>query len=202
MTDLAERRGLDVDVYQPAEDSGLLAEAAVEVVRERAGGEAVSPDRVLEVGTGSGWVAARIRERCGVRAVGSDVNPHAAREARGRGVEAVLGNLLDPFRDDAFDVVCFNPPYLPTDPDNEWDDWMERALSGGESGRELIEPFLADAGRVLAPGGSVVLLVSSLTGYEEVIGLAADAGFSHEVILEESFPFETLSVVRFDRAVE
>ncbi|SNR31232.1 HemK2/MTQ2 family protein methyltransferase [Halorubrum vacuolatum] len=199
MSDLAERRGLDVDVYQPAEDSGLLAEGAVEVARERAAGAGATPDRVLEVGTGSGWVAARIRERCGVRTVGSDVNPHAAREARGRGVEAVLGNLLDPFRDDAFDVVCFNPPYLPTDPENEWDDWMERALSGGESGRDLIEPFLADVGRVLTPGGSVVLLVSSLTGYEEVLALAEAAGFTHEVVREESFPFETLSVVRFDR---
>ncbi|MFC5277625.1 HemK2/MTQ2 family protein methyltransferase [Halorubrum rubrum] len=186
--------GLDRDgpaVYRPAEDSGLLAEAAVESAR----------GRVLEVGTGSGWVAERIAEERGLRVVGSDRNPHAAREARGRGVEAVVADLLDPFRADAFDTVCFNPPYLPTDPENEWDDWMERALSGGESGRELIEPFLADVGRVLAPDGVVLLLVSSLTGYEEVLALVEAAGFAHEVALEESFPFETLSVLRLERRV-
>ena len=176
-------------VYQPAEDSGLLAEAALEAAR----------GRVLEVGTGSGWVAERIAAERGLRVVGSDRNPHAAREARGRGVEAVVADLLEPFRADAFDTVCFNPPYLPTKPENEWDDWMEHALSGGESGRELIEPFLDDVGRVLAPDGVVLLLVSSLTGYEEVLALVEAAGFGHEVAREESFPFETLSVLRLDR---
>ncbi|WP_245810875.1 HemK2/MTQ2 family protein methyltransferase [Halorubrum halodurans] len=178
-------------VYQPAEDSGLLAEAALETAH----------GRVLEVGTGSGWVAERIAAERGLRVVGSDRNPHAAREARGRGVEAVVADLLEPFRADAFDTVCFNPPYLPTDPENEWDDWMERALSGGESGRELIEPFLDDVGRVLAPDGVVLLLVSSLTGYEAVLALVEAAGFDHEVAVEESFPFETLSVLRLERRV-
>ena len=187
---LAALRGADdAVVYQPAEDSGLLAEAAV----------AEAHGRVLEVGTGSGWVAERIADERGLDVVGSDRNPHAAREARGRGVEAVVADLLDPFRADAFDAVCFNPPYLPTDPDNEWGDWMERALSGGESGRELIEPFLADVGRVLAPGGVALLLVSSLTGYEEVLALVDEAGFSHEPVVEESFPFETLTVLALRR---
>ena len=192
MTDLAERRGLDVDVYQPAEDSGLLAEATVEGAH----------GRVLEVGTGSGWVAQQVRETRELRVVGSDRNPHAVREATDRGVEGVVADLLDPFRADAFDTSCFNPPYLPTAPDNEWDDWMEHALSGGESGRALIEPFLADVGRVLAPDGDVFLLVSSLAGYDEVLELVASAGFTHEVAVEESFPFETLSVLRLWRSGE
>jgi release factor glutamine methyltransferase len=188
--DLAARRGVDdAVVYQPAEDSGLLAEAAIEAAR----------GRVLEVGTGSGWVAARIAAERGLDVVGSDLNPHAARQARERGVEAVVADLLSPFRADAFDAVCFNPPYLPTDPDNEWDDWMEHALSGGESGRELIEPFLADVGRVLAPGGVVLLLVSSLTGYDEVLALVDEAGFAAEPVVEESFPFETLTVLALRR---
>ena len=188
---LAARRGLDdVTVYQPAEDSGLLAEAAV----------AEAHGRVLEVGTGSGWVAERIAEERALDVVASDLNPHAARQARGRGVEAVVADLLSPFRADAFDAVCFNPPYLPTDPENEWDDWMEHALSGGESGRELIEPFLADVGRVLAPDGVVLLLVSSLTGYDEVLDLIDEAGFAADPVVEESFPFETLTVLALRRA--
>ena len=188
--DLATRRGLDdAVVYQPAEDSGLLAEAAV----------AEAHGRVLEVGTGSGWVAQQIAEKRGVEAVGSDLNPHAARQAHERGVEGIVADLLSPFRAEAFDTVCFNPPYLPTDPDNEWDDWMERALSGGKSGRALIEPFLDDVGRVLAPGGVVLLVVSSLTGYDEVLILAEDAGFSPEPVVEESFPFETLTVLALRR---
>ena len=190
MTDLATRRGLEQDVYAPAEDSGLLARAVIDGAH----------GRILEVGTGSGWVAERVSAELGLPVIGSDVNPHAARQARDRGVEAVVADLLDAFVDDAFDTVCFNPPYLPTDPDNEWDDWMERALSGGTTGREIIEPFLADIGRVLAPGGDVFLLVSSLTGYDETVALIGANGFDYEVVLEESYPFETLSVLRLTRA--
>ncbi len=126
MTDLAERRGTETKVYQPAEDSHLLAETAAE--------EIAGDELVLEVGTGSGYVSEYVAEETGARVVGADVNPHACERARERGVEAVRADLVSPFRDEAFDAVVFNPPYLPTDPDDERDDWMERALSGGESG--------------------------------------------------------------------
>jgi release factor glutamine methyltransferase len=189
---LAERRGVETTVYQPAEDSALLAEAALEYAR----------GRTLEVGTGSGWVAERVAVEAGLPVVASDLNPGACRQARGRGLPTVRADLVAPFRDGAFDTVLFNPPYLPTDPDNEWDDWMETALSGGESGRELVEPFLAAVGRVLAPDGQVLLLVSSLTGFEAVLDLVTEAGFAHETVRQDSFPFETLSILRLTRPDE
>ena len=231
--DLAARRGVETAVYQPAEDSALLARAAVETIAEN--------ERVLEVGTGSGWVAARVASETGASVVASDLNPHACRQARERartprtgtegdgsvegggdgddehrdsgedehrlagegtpGFDVVTADLVSAFADGSFDCVLFNPPYLPTDPDNEWDDWMERALSGGESGRAVIEPFLDTVERVLAPGGRVLLLVSSLAGYETVLDHARDRGFSVEKAVEESYPFETLTVVsmRVDR---
>ncbi|WP_049986944.1 HemK2/MTQ2 family protein methyltransferase [Halobellus rufus] len=204
--DLASRRGVETSVYQPAEDSQLLATAV-----ERAG-----RGRFLEVGTGSGWVAAQATDVDAVTSVvATDVNPHACRTARERALsgggpgeasgpafDVVRADLLSPFVDGAFDTVAFNPPYLPTDPDNEWDDWMERALSGGESGRELIEPFLDTVGRALADDGVALLLVSSLTGYDEVLDYAASCGFDHDVVVEESYPFETLSVLALTDAAD
>ncbi|MFC6726795.1 HemK2/MTQ2 family protein methyltransferase, partial [Halobium palmae] len=109
-------------------------------------------------------------------------------------------DLVAPFGNGAFDAVLFNPPYLPTDPENEWDDWMETALSGGESGRALIDPFLDAVGRVLAPGGAVYLLVSSLTGFDAVVERARANGFAVETVVQESYPFETLSVLELTRA--
>lgn len=183
---LAQRRGLDEPVYQPAEDSGLLAEAG----REHARGV------VVEVGTGSGWVASEVAGAAAVeRVVGTDVNPHACRRARERGVEAVRADLLDPLRDGTVDTLLFNPPYLPTTPETEWDDWQERALSGGDTGRAVIEPFLRDAPRVLAADGRALLLVSSLTGFADVVEHAVDCGFDAETVVEESYPYETLSVL-------
>lgn len=184
---LAERRGVETDVYQPAEDSHLLAEVAVERVD--------AADTVLEVGTGSGYVAATVAEETGARVVGSDVNPHACRQARARGVEAVRADLTEPFRDDAFDVVVFNPPYLPEEPVAARDDWMERALTGGETGREVTEAFLDGVGRVLAPDGVVLVLASTLSGVEEVAEYAGERGFSAAAVRDESFPFETLTIL-------
>ncbi|WP_323676554.1 HemK2/MTQ2 family protein methyltransferase [Halorubellus sp. PRR65] len=188
MTDLAERRGVETEVYQPAEDSALLASVAEESVR--------GDDRVLEVGTGSGWVAERVRAETGASVVASDLNPHATRQARERGLEAVQGDLVSGFRDGAFDVVLFNPPYLPADAAAARDDWMERALSGGEDGRAVVEPFVEAVGRVLAPDGYVLVLVSSLTGVDEVVEFAGERGFSAVAMREESHPFETLSVLK------
>ncbi|MFA9426462.1 HemK2/MTQ2 family protein methyltransferase [Natronorubrum sp. A-ect3] len=190
---LREQREIETDVYQPAEDSQLLAEAAC--ARLPADEDQV----VLEVGTGSGYVAGRIAEETPVRVIASDLNPHAVREARGEGVETVRADLVAPFADGAFDAVVFNPPYLPTDPENEWDDWMEHALSGGEDGRAVIDPFLENVGRVLAPDGVVYLLVSSLTGVDEVVERAGEEGFSAVAVADESFPFETLTVLKLFR---
>jgi len=111
----------------------------------------------------------------------------------------VRADLTTPFPESAFDVVLFNPPYLPVDELAERDDWMEIALSGGETGREVIEEFLDDVGRVLAPDGRIFLLVSSLTGVDEVVDRAADAGFSAAALRDESYPFETLTVLKLVR---
>lgn len=182
-------RGRD-RVYQPAEDSELLASAA------RA--DVSSADRVLDVGTGSGYVASEVAQT-GAQVVGIDRNPHACREARDHGVETVLGDLTTAFAPAAFDLVTFNPPYLPTTPDEEADDWMGIALSGGETGRSVIEPFLAGVGRVLAPDGRVLLLASTLSDLDAVRDRAADAGFTAETVAEDSFPFEKLVVCRLTR---
>ncbi|MFW6004390.1 MAG: HemK2/MTQ2 family protein methyltransferase [Halodesulfurarchaeum sp.] len=191
MPDLADRRGIETEVYEPAEDSQLLLEAARSELDEG--------DFVLEVGTGSGYVASELAAGTGATVLGSDLNPNACRRARERGVETVRADLVEPFREGVFDAVLFNPPYLPRVEAAERDDWVEAALTGGETGREVIEPFIERVGRVLASGGSVFLVVSTLTGLEEVKASAREAGFGVEAVREDSFPFEKLFVLRFRR---
>ena len=183
---LADRRDLD-RVYQPAEDSRLLADTALEYVDECA--------LVLDVGTGSGYVAHRLAEEGGAEVVASDLNPHACRQAREADLSVVRADLLGPFRGGTFDGIVFNPPYLPTDHDREWGDWMERALSGGETGRRVVEPFLADLRRVLAPDGEAFLLVSSLTGVDAVRDHARANGLTTAEAASESHSFERLVVL-------
>jgi len=199
MTELGERRGIESSVYQPAEDSHQLAETAIEALE--------GPNRVLEVGSGSGYVATMVRQETVSDVVATDFNPHACRATRAYPLETtgseaplqtVQTDLVSGFQAESFDAVLFNPPYLPENPNGKREDWMERALTGGETGRVVIERFLDAVGRVLAPDGVVFLLFSSVTGIEEVCASAADNGFEATELSSRSFPYETLVVYRFE----
>jgi release factor glutamine methyltransferase len=186
MIGLREQRDVE-RVYQPAEDSHLLATTAIDHI--------TSDERVLDVGTGSGHVAATVREETGATVIGTDMNPFACRAAREHGIDVVRTDLVSGLCG-PFDAVLFNPPYLPTDPNEEWDDWMEIALSGGPSGRSVIDPFLDDVGSVLATEGRIYLLASTLSGLDAIRERAATNGFETDIIAEDSIPFETLVVFK------
>ena len=176
-------------VYSPEADTVLLLDAA------RA--EAKPNDRVLEVGTGSGLIAAEIARI--TRVVATDINPHAVFCARRAGIDVVRTDLFTGIVG-PFDLILFNPPYLPTRPEDRMDDWLEYALDGGVSGRAVIERFARNVGEVLAPGGRILLLVSSLTGLSEVQELFAGRGYSSITARHQDIEGgEVLSVLKIFR---
>jgi release factor glutamine methyltransferase len=178
-------------VYVPEADTYLLLEAARAEVK--------AGDRVLEIGTGSGMIAAELVRIANV--VATDINPHAVFCARNKGVDVVQSDLFSGIRG-MFDLVIFNPPYLPTQPEERIDDWLEYALDGGVSGRVVIEKFVAEVGTVLSPGGRVLLLISSLTGLPEVRDLFSRQGFTTDIVLKKKVEDETLYVLKITRIAE
>jgi release factor glutamine methyltransferase len=180
---------LHPQVYPVEEDTLLLLEAALAEVRPY--------DRVLEVGTGSGHIAGSLVGRA-ARVIAVDLNPHAARAARDRGVDVLRTDLFAGVRG-PFDLVLFNPPYLPTAPDERLDDWLEYALDGGPDGRQTIARFLEGLTPVLTAGGRALLLISSLTGPGEIFRLANAAGLRGRVVLERRIEDEALLVLRLER---
>lgn len=172
----------DDEVYPPSEDTYLLCDAAVE--------EARSDDTALEVGTGSGVVAETLKEHV-ERVVATDINPNAVRAAHERGVSAVRTDLVSAL-DASFDLIVFNPPYLPST-DETPEDSMSRALGGGETGRETAERFLEDVKRVLASDGRVLLVASSLSGVEE---FEERDDYDVERVASERYFFEEIVVLR------
>ena len=175
-------------VYKPEADTYLLLDAARAEVKVG--------DRVLEIGTGSGLIAAELAKVTGV--VATDINPHAVLCARKRGVDVVRSDLICGIRS-TFDLIVFNPPYLPTQPEERINDWLEHALDGGLNGRVVIGRFAGQAGRVLALGGRILLLISSLTGLPEVRDLFFKEGFISEILLRKVVEDETLYVLRIVR---
>ncbi|MDD1668377.1 MAG: methyltransferase [Methanomicrobiales archaeon] len=179
-------------VYPVREDTLLLLEAAL--------GEVRPADRVLDLGTGSGYIARCLAGKAAL-ILATDVNPHACRIASsdGGGAGVARADLTAGIRG-AFDLVLFNPPYLPTTPGERLDDWLEKALDGGEDGRAVIGRLLPDLPRVLAPGGRLLLVFSEVTGEGEVLGLLRDAGFSAMVVKRNRVEGEDLLVVKAVRS--
>ena len=175
-------------VYTPDTDTYLLLDSSRSEVK--------AGDRVLEVGTGSGLIAAELTKVTWV--VATDINPHAVLCARKRGVDVVQSDLFCGIRS-IFDLIVFNPPYLPTQPEERIDDWLEHALDGGLNGRVVIERFSAAVDRVLAPGGRILLLISSVTGLPEVRDLFFKAGFVSEIVLRRNVEDEILYVLKIVR---
>ena len=163
-------------VYQPAEDTFLLIRAALAEVKPE--------DSVVEIGTGSGAVASAV-QAVAPKTIGVDINPHAVAYARAvNGVQTVRSDLFSALSG-KFDLILFNAPYLPTLPEERIDDWLEYALDGGVSGRDVIERFLPQAVSHLTDSGRILLLISSLTGLSETESLCAEHGCSSAVCAEE-----------------
>ena len=163
-------------VYMPAEDTFLLRDAALS--------EVLPDDSVLEVGTGSGEIAATV-SRVAKRTLACEINPHAAFYAHEvNGVEVVRCDLFSAVSG-KFDLILFNAPYLPTMPEERMNDWLEYALDGGISGCDTVFRFLREAPAHLKKGGRILLLISSLTGEEKVIRFAEECGFSAGVLMRE-----------------
>lgn len=176
-------------VYQPEADTMLMLKAARSEVKPG--------DKILEIGTGSGLIAAELARDYEV--VATDINPHAAFCARKKGLEVVRGDMFSGLRG-TFDLIIFNPPYLPTRPEERIDDWLEYALDGGPDGRRVIDRFAREVGSVLAPAGRILLLVSSLTGPDAVRAIFAAQGYSGLTLCEEPVEDEVLIVLKFCRA--
>ena len=120
------------EVYTPEEDTFLLLNSAL--------AEAKSEDRVLEVGCGSGVISRELALMVESQ-LATDINPHAVRATKAKGIDTVRADLFQGIRG-KFDLILFNPPYLPTDEAERSDQWINYALDGGESGRETIDRFL------------------------------------------------------------
>ena len=145
-------------VLVPRPETELLVDLAL----------ARKPASVLDVGTGSGALAVTLRLETGAATWATDISPAAAsvaiENARGLGAEVrvVVCDLMAAIRSATMDLIVSNPPYVPAADEHglqrEVRDWEPHvALFAGETGFELYERIVADAPRVLRPGGWLVM---------------------------------------------
>jgi release factor glutamine methyltransferase len=148
------------DVLIPRPETEGVVEVALQVAR--------NARRILDVGTGSGALAATLQLETGAEAWATEISPPAATVAAanarrlGATVAIVVCDLVTAIADGSFELIVCNPPYVPLTArdglQREVRDWEPHvALFGGETGFEIYDRIVAEAPRVLCPGGWLVM---------------------------------------------
>ena len=147
-------------IYSPAEDSYLLEE-----VLETKLPKLIKKNLALtflEIGVGSG-IQLMAASNSGVKKEnisGVDINLEAVKHCKNLGFNCIQSNLFSKVKG-KFDLIIFNPPYLPEDKNEPKDSKL--ITTGGKKGSEVINKFLIESKKHLNKNGKIFLLVSSLT---------------------------------------
>lgn len=200
------------DVYEPSDDTFLLADAlaqAVDAWRD------APPLTVLEVGCGSGFVTSTLalllrKHGINTHIIASDVSRAALDAAQATlaahgvtGVELLQANLMHPFLPQlarAADLVVFNPPYVVTPDEEVQRGGIAAAWAGGTDGRAVIDAFLQQLAEVLAPGGRAYLVTIAENRPAEICEyMRSSCGMQAEIVMQRRADEELLSIIAFRR---
>jgi release factor glutamine methyltransferase len=163
----------------------------------------VPPAFVLDVCSGSG-IQGIMAARAGHRVVSVDSTREAVQATLLNAllndveIEALRGDLFDPLGGWRFDAVLANPPYVPTPPGAESATWCD----GGPNGRLVIDRICMESRRVLAAGGALWMVQSSLADIPLTIRTLEIAGYDAEIVASEEIELGPVSRSRLDYLVD
>lgn len=169
-------------IYQPEEDSYLLEE----FVRKKVKGKTF-----LDMGSGSG-IQSRTAMLSGAKSIlAVDISTEAIKILKKQALPSVKSDLFKNVKG-KFDIIAFNPPYLPEDKRED----KESAITttGGKRGDEIILRFLKQAPKHLSTKGTILLILSSLTPKDKILPLLKKLNLSHRLISKKKLFFETLEL--------
>ena len=178
-------------IYEPSDDSYLLAEQLSKYVKDKS---------VLDMGTGSG-IQAETALKAGAKSITAvDINKEVInalnlkyKKQKENNIKIIQSNLFSKVKG-KFDVLIFNPPYLPRDKENREDKESQLVTTGGKKGDEIILKFLKQSKSHLNKEGIILLLLSSLTPKNRIIKLIKENKLKYTIISSKKLFFEQLEV--------
>lgn len=142
-------------IYSPAEDSFLLSKFVKREIQK------INPIKIIDIGSGSGIQAETAIKQCvsPENITITDINLIAIKHLKNKFPKSrvIYSNLFRNIKG-KFDLIIFNPPYLPAD---KFDKNID--TTGGKKGSEVINSFLIQSKKHLSGKGRILLLTSNLT---------------------------------------
>ena len=136
--------------FKPVKKGAYYFDMTTLVLTKLVLGEINKDDRVLDMGTGtSSIIGLTIWKQCGCYVVCSDINPEIVSMAQENvefnqaPIQVKHSNLFENIEED-FDVVVFNPPYVPTKKGtmSNLSKQFQSQWDGGEDGSVIVKQFL------------------------------------------------------------
>jgi release factor glutamine methyltransferase len=141
---------------------------------------------ILDTGSGSGIQAETCLSLGFKNIVCVDTGDEEVKHLKKR-FRAVKSDLFSKVKG-KFDLIMFNPPYLP---ENKYDSKPD--TTGGKIGDETIVSFLDKARNHLTKKGEIMLLLSSLTPRKRIEKIV-ESYYKKTVLAEKRFFFEKLEI--------
>jgi release factor glutamine methyltransferase len=168
-------------MYEPREDSFLLLRNLKKHIKK--------DSNVLEMGAGSGILAIEASKKA-KKVIACDIDENAIKLARisakgNKKIKFIQSDLFSKIMG-KFDIILFNPPYLPSKEIKYID------LDGGKNGTEVIEKFLKQAKKYLKKEGKIILLTSSFN--KNIEKIFKKYNYNYGLIDEEKLFFERLFI--------
>ena len=169
-------------IYEPAEDSFLLAEQIKFFAKNK---------KILDMGTGSGILAQEAKKSGAKEVLAADINKESKDFLKNKKIKFIHSNLFSNTKG-KFDLIIFNPPYLPLD--KREDVKSSLITAGGRKGDEIIIEFLKQSKKHLNKKGIILIVLSSLTPKKRINQLIRKNTMAKKVLAKKSFFMETLEV--------
>ncbi len=160
-------------------------------------------EHVLELGAGLG-LAAVLAAKTGAVVIATDIVPAAITAVRanaalnGVAVDARLGDCYAPVAAERFDLVCSNPPQMPTPLGADREDAQAAADNGGVDGWALLDRIVAGAPEHLASRGRLVFTIFDFLGLKTALAKVEAAGLVPSVLARETQAFPRIGYERLE----
>lgn len=169
-------------IYTPAEDSYLLEKYVKKYSKNKS---------FLDMGSGSGIQIKSALSAGASYVLASDINQEVINKLKSENFNAIQSDLFKNIKE-KFDIIAFNPPYLPKDKQEDKESAL--ATTGGKRGDEIILKFLKQAKNHLNKEGFILLIISSLTPKNKIINLLNDLSMSYKLLETKKIFFESLEI--------